>query len=128
MNELRAVWTALADRLADVIAPVPRHARLMADMLAAAEADYDVYEPVGEYPDLPPNVPAGVEHGDPLRRSTGGHPSGQTPPIGWQEIYAAVADVIHAHRLDGVMCACTIPFATGEAHALHVARLVLDAV
>ena len=40
INELRVVLTAWADRLADIIAPVPRHA-LMADLLAAAEADYD---------------------------------------------------------------------------------------
>lgn len=118
INELRVVLTAWADRLADIIAPVPRHA-LMADLLAAAEADYDCYEPVGEYPDLPPNVPAGVEHGDPLRRSTGGHP--------WQQV-VDVADVIAGHRLVGVMCGCTIPFATGDAHALHVARLVLDVI
>lgn len=118
ITELRVVLTAWADRLADIIAPVPRHA-YMADLLAAAEADYDCYEPpVGEYPDLPPNVPAGVERG-PLRRSTGGHP--------WQQV-VDVADVIDTHRLVGVMCGCTTPFVTGDAHAQHVARLVLDAI
>jgi len=116
INELRVVLTAWADRLADIIAPVPRHA-LMADLLAAAEADIDCYEPVGEYPDLP-IVPAGVERG-PLRRSTGGHP--------WQQI-VDVADVIDTHRLVGVMCGCTTPFVTPDAHAQHVARLVLDAI
>ena len=117
INELRVVLTAWADRLADVIAPVPRHA-LMADLLAAAEADYDCYEPMGEYPEVPPNVPAGVER-DPLRRSTGGHP--------WQHV-VDVADVIDSHRLIGVMCGCTTPFVTPDAHALHVARLVLDVI
>lgn len=118
INELRVVLTAWADRLADIIAPPPRHAQIMADLLAAAEADYDCYEPVGEYPDLP-IVPAGVEHGDPLRRSTGGHP--------WQQI-VDVAAVIEGHRLVGVMCGCTTPFVTPDAHAQHVARLVLDAI
>lgn len=124
ITELRVVLTAWTDRLADIIAPAPRHAQVMADLLAEAEASAEVYEPLGEYPDLPPirfgptNVPAGVERG-PLRRSTGGHP--------WQQV-VDVADVIDGHRLIGVMCGCTTPFATGDAHALHVARLVLDVI
>lgn len=117
INELRVFATAWVDRLADIIAPTPRHA-YMADLLAATEADCDCYEPpVGEYPDLP-IVPAGVERA-PLRGSTGGHP--------WQQV-VDVAAVIEGHRLIGVMCGCTTPFVTPDAHAQHVARLVLDAI
>lgn len=87
INQLRVVLTAWADRLADIIAPNPRHAQVMADLLAEAEASAEVYEPLGEYPDLPPirfgptDVPAGVER-DPLQRgSNGGHPVRSTSEL-----------------------------------------------
>ena len=42
INELRVLLTAWTDRLADIIAPTPRHAQVMADLLAEAEASAEV--------------------------------------------------------------------------------------
>ena len=117
--ELRAVLTAYFDKLADIIAPAVNLDQRAADNLARYESHFEVFEPLGEYPDLP-NVRSGaVEH----------PPSAPAPGrTQWAADVLAAAALIDDHRLHATRCGCHQIFKSIDAHALHVAELVIDAI
>lgn len=87
------------------------------DTLTRAEEQHEVFEPVGEYPDLP-----SVAAVEPTPDGSGGH----------SEQVLAAAAVIAAHRglpiaLDGwqiCRCKCSAILPTAAMHSVHVAEQI----
>lgn len=115
----------LVHRIAFGLAPirgVSVTAVLAADRLARTEEDFEVFEPMGEYPPLT-DVP-GVERTLPPDVRSAGHPQ-----------LAAVATVIRRHWGDipelhhyaAVQCSCGRLADSWDDHSRHVAALCLEA-
>lgn len=127
MSDLRALF----DRLAGVVAPLRDASHLSvlgADRLARAEEDVEVFEPLGEHPDLPPYVPAGVESATPPADSAGGHPDLAAMAAVIDRHQVSLRPVPHHRNEPFWVCDCGRMFGLHLKHSEHVADLAWDAV
>lgn len=109
MIDLRGI----VDRVADAIVPIRDSLPVdgsAADRLAQTEEDTEVFEPLGEHPEIPPIVAVGVEP-----------PSPTAPPA---------ATLLHRHQLTAsalagypYACLCGQAFRTRGGHTEHVVDL-----
>lgn len=117
ITDLRILLAVAVDKIAEAVAPVRNS--LPVDLLGADQ-------PMGEYPDLPMNVPAGVEAAATPRQqdSAGGHPN--------LDVAAGVIDRHYATYRTGMarapfsawVCQCGQLFTLRFEHAEHVADLI----
>ena len=101
----------------------PTHVAL-AEKLAKAEEQYEVAEPLGEWPDVPPYVPAGVEPSP--QGSTGGYPNLDVVAGIIDRQYATYRTGMKRAPLSAWCCQCGQLFTLRLEHSEHVADLLLN--